>query len=129
MKDVHVGKLVQTVFQRSGLKMTAFADRMETTRQNVYKIFQRESLSTDLLFRLSEELDYDFFLHLSRISGSGDAELRAEEAHVPYGEGPGMAAALRRELQAAHDRIQILQDQVHDKDEIIELMRFKVKTK
>lgn len=41
------------------------AERIPCERSNVYNIFRRESISVDLLFRISEVLGYDFFKEIS----------------------------------------------------------------
>lgn len=42
-----------------------FAEQLHCKRTNVYNIFNRQSVDTDLLERISRILDHDFFLDLS----------------------------------------------------------------
>jgi len=51
------------VFLASGMSISELGRRVQTTRQNVYRIFERESIDTALLKRLGKALSYDFFQH------------------------------------------------------------------
>lgn len=42
------------------------AKKVNCDRTNIYKIFQRASIDTELLSRISKALDYDFFMELSQ---------------------------------------------------------------
>lgn len=61
MKDVHIGKHIHTVFISKGLTVTEFAKRINKSRENIYHVFNRKSIDTDLLLKISEILEYDFF--------------------------------------------------------------------
>ena len=41
------------------------AKKINCDRTNIYKIFQRPSIDTELLSRISKALEHDFFLDLS----------------------------------------------------------------
>lgn len=56
-----IGPIIKEVFEKSGLKMNDLAKKIGTVRQNIYKIFDRKSIDTDLLMKLSEVLQHDFF--------------------------------------------------------------------
>lgn len=45
--------------------VTWFAAQLQCDRTNVYDIFRRQSIDTDLLMRISRILGHDFFLDLS----------------------------------------------------------------
>lgn len=64
---MHVGKLIKDVFDRQPKGCTAawLASRLNCDRRNVYKIFSRPYIDTDMLMRVSKALDHDFFLDLS----------------------------------------------------------------
>jgi hypothetical protein len=59
----HIGKLIRAVFDTSGMTITALAKKIKTTRQNVYGIFERDSIDTFLLVKISKELKHDFFIY------------------------------------------------------------------
>lgn len=58
---MHIGKKIEAVFIDKGLKISVFADKLGTVRDNIYKIFKREDISTSLLLKISEILEHDFF--------------------------------------------------------------------
>jgi hypothetical protein len=57
----HIGQLIKEQLERSGMKKTEFARRINRTSQNVYAIFERTSIDSALLASISEILNYNFF--------------------------------------------------------------------
>lgn len=57
----HVGRLIEDELHRQGLSVTWFAEQLCCARTNVYKIFRKSSIDTELLLRISDILQYDFF--------------------------------------------------------------------
>lgn len=62
---VHIGKKIEDVLRSKGYKVSWFARSLYCDRTNVYKIFQRESVDTKMLFRICEILHHDFFVYYS----------------------------------------------------------------
>lgn len=62
---MHVGRRIHQVLREQGRSVTWFANKLCCTRSNAYKIFERESVDTCLLSRISLLLEYDFFSELS----------------------------------------------------------------
>ncbi len=58
---IHVGKEIEKVFTKKGIKISVFASKLNTVPRNVYNIFTRESIDTEILFKISQILQYDFF--------------------------------------------------------------------
>lgn len=58
---VHIGKLIEEELRRQGRSVSWFAGKLYCDRTNVYSIFRRKSIDTDLLIRISRILDYNFF--------------------------------------------------------------------
>ena len=58
---VHVGKMVESELHNQGRSVTWFSRQIYVCRQNVYKIFQKESLDTAVLWRISAALGINFF--------------------------------------------------------------------
>lgn len=63
---MHVGDIIRQKVEEKGITIVWLAKQMSCTRANIYKIFNRKSIDTDTLSRLSAVLEYDFFLHLSK---------------------------------------------------------------
>ena len=64
MKDIHIGSIIKKVLEEKSMSVSEFARRILRERTTVYDIFQRKSIDTDLLRKISEVLDYDFLREL-----------------------------------------------------------------
>jgi len=58
---VHIGKEIEEKYQKSGMKLSEFARRINTSSRNVYSIFTRAEIKTDQLIKICEVLEFDFF--------------------------------------------------------------------
>ena len=65
MEEPHIGKIIKAELVRQGRTITWLADEMNYSRQNIYKIFSRKWIHTDLLLKVSDILDHDFFKYFS----------------------------------------------------------------
>ena len=64
---VHIGKLIKQELETQERPPPSWlARKISCERPNVYNIFERKSLDTDLLFQISKALDKDFFAILSQ---------------------------------------------------------------
>lgn len=59
---VHIGKLIEEELHRQERSVTWFAKKLYCERTNVYNIFKRQSIDTELLLRISVILNCDFFI-------------------------------------------------------------------
>ena len=59
--EIHVGKLIKNRLQETGMTKSEFARRINKTSQNVYDIFERKTIDTGLLLKISIILDLNFF--------------------------------------------------------------------
>ena len=58
---IHIGKEIEKVFTKKGIKISIFASQLNTVPRNVYNIFNRESIDTNTLLKISNILQFDFF--------------------------------------------------------------------
>lgn len=58
---VHIGKEMERRFASSGLTKKAFASRIGRTPKNLYELFERPSIDTQVLKKASEALHFNFF--------------------------------------------------------------------
>lgn len=58
-----IGQLIKQKLHEQERSVTWFARKLHYERTNVYKLFQRESIDTLLLLRISHILHYNFFRH------------------------------------------------------------------
>lgn len=60
-EELHIGKLIKSELSRQGRSITWLSTQVNCTRENLYKVFRRPWIYTDLLFEICKALDYDFF--------------------------------------------------------------------
>lgn len=58
---IHIGKTIERELRKQGRSVSWFAKQICCERTNVYSIFKRTSIDTELLLRISTVLSYDFF--------------------------------------------------------------------
>lgn len=59
--EIHIGREIERVYQQSGMKLSEFAKRINTSSRNTYSIFARKEIKTDQLQKISEVLNFNFF--------------------------------------------------------------------
>ena len=60
---VHIGQKIKNVLGESKYTVTDFATKINKSRTVVYNIFERETIDTGLLYRISKVLEHDFFIY------------------------------------------------------------------
>lgn len=86
--EVHIGNVIKEELIRQGRSASWLARVLYCDRSNVYKLFKKKSLDSDLLLRISEALQTDFFRYYSaslagRTAGCvGLSEIVGSEAAV-----------------------------------------------
>lgn len=65
---VHIGNMIKAVFDKHPKTHTVawFARQLNCGRNNIYNIFNRSTIDTDLLIRISHILKHDFFHDISK---------------------------------------------------------------
>lgn len=58
---MHIGKLIREQVDSQGKSVVWLANQLSCSRTNVYKIYERPSIDTGLLLRISLILQYNFF--------------------------------------------------------------------
>ena len=66
---LHIGCLVKSVFDASGMTVSEFARRINCERTNVYKIFDRRTIDVELLVKISEILNHNFLADVMKHHG------------------------------------------------------------
>ena len=61
IESFHIGQAIKAELARQGRSITWLAQQIGYTRENLYKIMRREWIYTDVLFKICDALDYDFF--------------------------------------------------------------------
>lgn len=60
-EDVHIGKLIRQTLEKQGRSPSWLAEQINCNRDNIYKIYQRSNINTELLMHISIVLKVDFF--------------------------------------------------------------------
>ncbi len=66
---IHIGYLIKSVFNASGMTVSEFARHIHCERTNVYKIFNRRSIDVELLVKISEILNHNFLADVMKYHG------------------------------------------------------------
>lgn len=66
MSEIAIGALIEAELHRQERTTVWFARKLGCNRTNAYKIFKRQSIDTELLMKISQILQYDFFSLYSR---------------------------------------------------------------
>lgn len=64
-EPVNIGKIIEAELRRQERTVTWLSRKIHCDRRNVYDIFSRTSIDTDLLYKLSIALNTDFFTYFS----------------------------------------------------------------
>lgn len=82
--DYHLGTSIKERLRQQNRTVVWFSRRLCCTRANVYAIFRKSALDTELLARVCRVLGHDFFEELSRhyCSGLGVDDVDAESPTV-----------------------------------------------
>lgn len=58
---IHIGKQIKLKMEEYQKTVVWLAEQLSCSRTNVYKIFDKYSVDTEMLARISNILDFDFF--------------------------------------------------------------------
>ena len=61
----HIGSLIKEELAKQERTVSWFARKLSCDRTNIYKLFRRSTIDTELLLRISRILGRDFFRHYS----------------------------------------------------------------
>ena len=62
---VQIGKIIKQELEAQERSITWFAKKLNVDRSNVYRLFNRNSIDTAMLLRISVILKHNFFTYLS----------------------------------------------------------------
>jgi len=60
----HIGKLIKSFVDKSGMTKVLFAEKIGYTANGIYKIFDNENINTETLYRISEVLNVPISIFL-----------------------------------------------------------------
>ena len=64
---IHIGKLIQAKMKTDGRSAQWLAQQLHCETSNIYKIYEKPTINTGLLLRISKALNIDFFANYSNL--------------------------------------------------------------
>lgn len=61
--SIHIGKIIKSTLKHKDIDVTEFAKRINYTRSNAYKIFNKPSIDSDLLIKINKVLGENLFFN------------------------------------------------------------------
>lgn len=112
---VDIGEKIKEVLISKRIPVKEFAQKINTNRNNVYHIFKRKTIDTDLLIKISEVLQFNFFIYF--IDGFEKKTIKKTED----------IASLKKHILTLEKEVSYLKERLNDKDKIISLFENKSK--
>jgi len=63
MMTIHIGKIIKSTLKHKEIDVTEFAKKINYTRSNAYKIFNKPSIDTNLLIKINKVLGDNLFFN------------------------------------------------------------------
>lgn len=64
-KKIHIGKIIRAQLKADKRSISWLAREIGCTRNNIYKIFNKPSLDSDLILSISKAMGFNFFKYYS----------------------------------------------------------------
>ena len=72
--DIHIGNIIHEQLRKDRRSVGWLAREIPCTRNHLYKVFRRPSLDTDLLLRISQVMNFNFFQYYAAEVKKGSEE-------------------------------------------------------
>ena len=118
---IAIGKIIEKVLREKRVPVTEFAKKINTNRNNVYHIFNRETIDTGLLIKIGEILDHDFFQYYISRQTRSDIVNDKSNFYTVNSE----IKKLQKQNETLQSELIDLRSSLQDKDMIIELLKLK----
>lgn len=110
-----IGQKIKEIVALRGMSKTELSRRLNMSSTNIHKIFKRDSIDTELLQRLSEQLNYNFFSYY--VSKNNDLPTLAEDTKGSY------QTEQQLRLEQLEKELALMQKEILYLKEINELLR------
>lgn len=118
-RKVHLGELIKEKVNTSGYTITEFAEKIGLSRPAVYQLFNKQSIDTELLVRISLLLKENFVKHIFQyIEENLQKENTSKESDTTHC--PQDAKKLFTKVELIH------QDLVNIKNILVEIKESKI---
>ena len=82
LDSIHIGHAIRTELLRQERTVTWLAQKLNCDRRNVYNIFSRRFIDTELLFRICQILHTDFFACFSQALQAPNIQQNTPSPHI-----------------------------------------------
>lgn len=113
---IHLGKKISEVAASRGLGATELGKQLNTTRENVYSIYDRELVDTPLLLKCCRVLDHDFIQYLYE----EEPLLKFKQAQTAQWQ--SQIDTLQAEKAALAEKVTLLENHLADKQKLVEAL-------
>jgi hypothetical protein len=59
--SIHIGNIISKVLEDKHISVAELANQLHTDKSNMYKILRKSHIDTEVLYRICQILDYNFF--------------------------------------------------------------------
>lgn len=129
LRQVHIGREIKTRVEALEISKSEFGRRIGVAQQHINRIFEKETIDTGRLARISEALDFNFFELYCSPHGNINAYLAAVAlgGNAENTIGDAVLAAenkfLKEKIESLEEGRKQLKSQLEDKDAIIALLQ------
>jgi hypothetical protein len=102
--QLHIGEKIREKAKEKRIGPSELGRMISTSKQNIYSIFRRKTIDTELLLKLSAALEFDFFQYYT-----DKREQRAEKKTGLVTIAKQDLADLRKELEIYKDKCELLE--------------------
>ena len=118
--NIKIGDLIKKTLSDRKMKLKDFADELGMARQNIYRIFEKNSIETDLLIKISTVLNHNFFQYLD------NQTIGITNGHHPV-TGHARSTGLEAELAACKNELHLAKKEIDYLKKIIDLLEERTK--
>ncbi|MFT5779217.1 MAG: hypothetical protein ACI837_002174 [Crocinitomicaceae bacterium] len=111
---LHIGEKIKEVAKSKRIGSTEFGQLINTSKQNIYGIYSRKSIDSELLPKISDALDHDFFQYY--LTQEQDGLVNDEVSNESV-------AALKEQLAELKKELGFLKNENNYLKEIMELLK------
>jgi|GEM_PF-5426610 len=139
--ELNLGEIIRQKIRSDGRTAKVICEELGMSRGNLDKIYHKESINSDLLAKISLSLGYDFFKHVnpfrkSELEQGGAAnwnqgnpdEIGYNSVHHQLRDCTQQLERCQQELNFLRTGVEDAKRSLSDKEEIISLMKDKLKT-
>lgn len=124
---IHIGNKIKAVLKEKGLTVSEFARRINTSRENVYGIFKRQTVDTGLLHKINDVLGHDFFQYYDAKISVANEDAAIYKSSASKSTLFKLIKTLKHELQSCKSAMDLAKQEIDYLKKINHLLEEKLK--